>query len=149
MNRVAQALTGWKDGAAGRSLGEVFRIVNEQTRQPVESPVTKVIREGVVVGLANHTALIARDGSEVPIDDSGAPIRSAGGDIIGVVLVFRDVTERRRLERLRRDLQGELERQVQERTAELRASEERFRLLVEGTRDYGIFLLDPEGRVVS
>jgi PAS domain S-box-containing protein len=149
MNPVAQALTGWKDGAAGRLLGEVFRIVNEQSRQPVESPVTKVIRQGVVVGLANHTALIAKDGGEVPIDDSGAPIRNAGGDIIGVVLVFRDVTERRRLERLQRDLQGHLEQQVQERTADLRASEERFRLLVEGTQDYAIFLLDPEGRVVS
>ena len=149
MNRVAQDLTGWKDGAAGRALEEVFRIVNEQTRQPVESPVTKVIRQGVIVGLANHTALIARDGSEVPIDDSGAPIRNAGGEIVGVVLVFRDVTERRRLERLQRDLQGQLERRVQERTAELRASEERFRLLVEGTHDYAIFLLDPEGRVVS
>src|SRR5207237_8237143 len=88
-------------------------------------------------------------GSEVPIDCSGALIRNAGGDIIGVVLVFRDVTERRRLERLQRDLQGQLERQVQERTAELRASEERFRLLVEGTHDYAIYLLDPEGGVVS
>jgi PAS domain S-box-containing protein len=149
MNRVAQATTGWEDGGVGRPLEEVFRIVNEQTRQPGESPVTKVIREGVVVGLANHTALIAREGTEVPIDDSGAPIRNAGGEIVGVVLVFRDVTERRRLERLQRDLQGQLERQVQERTAELRASEERFRLLVEGTRDYAIFLLDPEARVVS
>jgi PAS domain S-box-containing protein len=149
MNRVAQDLTGWKDGAVGRPLGEVFRIVNEQTRQPVENPVTKVIREGLVVGLGNHTALIAKDGSETPIDDSGAPIRNAGGDIIGVMLVFRDVTERRRLERLQRDLQGQLERQVLERTAELRASEERFRLLVEGTTDYAIFLLDPAGRVVS
>jgi PAS domain S-box-containing protein len=123
MNRVAQAMTGWEDGAAGRPLGEVFHIVNEQTRQPVESPVTRVIREAVVVGLANHTALIARDGTAIPIDDSGAPIRNAEGEIIGVVLVFRDVTERRRLERLQRDLQSELERQVQERTAELRASE--------------------------
>jgi PAS domain S-box-containing protein len=149
MNRVAQALTGWKDEATGRHLQEVFRIVNEQTRQPVESPVTKVIREGVVVGLANHTALIAKDGGEVPIDDSGAPIRNAGGEIVGVVLVFRDVTERRRLERLQRDLQGELERQVQERTAELRASEERFRLLVDGADDYAIFLLDPTGHVIS
>src|SRR5436305_10480324 len=110
MNRVAENLTGWEDGAAGRPLGEVFRIVNEQTRQPVESPVTKVIREGGVVGLANHTALIARDGTEVPIDDSGAPIRNAGGAIVGVVLVFRDVTERRGRERLQRDLQGRLER---------------------------------------
>jgi PAS domain S-box-containing protein len=149
MNRVAQAMTGWKTEADDKPLAEVFRIVNEQTRQPVESPVTKVIREGVVVGLANHTALIAKDGTEVPIDDSGAPIRNAEGEIIGVVLVFRDVTERRRLERLQRDLQGQLERQVQERTAELRLSEERFRLLVEGTQDYAIFMLDAEGRVVS
>ncbi len=149
MNPVARALTGWEDGGAGRPLGEVFRIVNEQTRRPVESPVTRVLREGAVVGLANHTVLVARDGREVPIDDSGAPIRDAGGDIVGVVLVFRDVTERRRLERLQRDLQGQLERQVQERTAELRASEERFRLLVEGTQDYAILLLDPQGRVVS
>jgi len=149
MNRVAQHLTGWKNEAAGRPLEEVFRIVNEQTRQPVESPVTKVIRRGVVVGLANHTALIAKDGGEVPIDDSGAPIRNARGEIVGVVLVFRDVTERRRLERLQRDLQGELERQVRERTAELRSSQERFRLLVEGTQDYAIFLLDPTGHVAS
>ncbi len=78
MNRVAQDLTGWTDGAAGRPLGEVFRIVNEHTRQPVESPATRVIREGVIVGLANHTVLIARDGSERPIDDSAAPIRNAG-----------------------------------------------------------------------
>src|SRR5262249_40251766 len=149
MNRVAQAMTGWQDGAAGRPLDEVFRIVNEQTRRPVEGPVTRVLREGVVVGLANHTALIARDGTEVPIDDSGAPIRNAEGEIIGVVLVFRDVTERRRLERLQRDLQSQLERQVQERTAELRASEERFRLLVDGTQDYAIFMLDPQGHIVS
>jgi PAS domain S-box-containing protein len=149
MNRVAQALTGWQDEALGRPLTEVFRIVNEQTRRPVESPVTKVIREGAVVGLANHTVLIRKGGTEVPIDDSGAPIRNAEGEIIGVVLVFRDVTERRRVERLQRDLQAELERQVHERTAELRASEERFRLLIEGTQDYAILMLDPEGRVAS
>ena len=149
MNRVAQALTGWEDGGAGRPLQEVFRIVNEQTRQPIESPVTKVIEKGVVVGLANHTALIAKDGTEVPIDDSGAPIRNAKGEIIGVVLVFRDVSEQRRLERWQRDLMVQFERQVQERTAELRASEERFRFLVDGTRDYAIFMLDPQGRIVS
>lgn len=100
MNPVAESLTGWKEGdAAGKSLTEVFNIINEETRKLVESPVTKVLRKGVVVGLANHTLLVARDGAEIPIDDSGAPIRDAKGDIIGVVLVFRDIRERRKAER--------------------------------------------------
>jgi PAS domain S-box-containing protein len=99
MNRVAEELTGWPlADASGRPLEEVFKIVNEYSREPVESPVAKVLREGKVVGLANHTSLIARDGSERPIDDSGAPIRDAAGVIIGVVLVFRDNTERARAE---------------------------------------------------
>jgi len=95
-NPVAQSLMGWtKAEIAGKPIEEVFRIVNEFTRQPVESPVQKVLREGAVVGLANHTVLIARDGTEIPIDDSAAPIRYQGR-ILGVVLVFRDITERRR-----------------------------------------------------
>jgi PAS domain S-box-containing protein len=103
MNPVAQALTGWNEEAEGRLLKEVFRIINEQTRQPVENPVSRVMREGVVVGLANHTLLIAKDGTERPIDDSAAPIRNAKGEVAGVVLVFRDVSERRRQERLAQD----------------------------------------------
>jgi PAS domain S-box-containing protein len=96
LNPVAVALTGWQaHEAAGRPLAQVFRIINEHTRQPVEDPVSRVLREGTVIGLANHTLLIARDGREVPIDDSGAPIRGEGGAIAGVVLVFRDVTEAR------------------------------------------------------
>ncbi|MBI5667666.1 MAG: PAS domain-containing protein [Chloroflexi bacterium] len=99
MNAVAEQLTGWTQAeAAGRPLVEVFHILNEYTRQPVESPVDKVMREGTVVGLANHTILIAKDGREVPIDDSGAPIRDSRGQIAGVVLVFRDITERRAVE---------------------------------------------------
>src|SRR5262249_41167924 len=91
------ALTGWEPNeAAGKPLEQVFHIVNEETGRPVESPVRKVLREGVVVGLANHTVLVARDGREVPIDDSGAPIPGEGGAVAGVVLVFRDVTEARR-----------------------------------------------------
>jgi PAS domain-containing protein len=83
-------------------LKEVFVIINEETRQPVESPVDKVLREGIVVGLANHTLLLARDGRETPIDDTGAPIRDENGNLIGVILVFHDVTERRRQEQEQR-----------------------------------------------
>ena len=116
MNGAAERVTGWLEGdARGRPLPVVFRIVNQYTRQPVESPVSKVIREGVVVGLANHTVLIARDGIERPIDDSGAPIRDHTGKIIGVVLVFRDVTERARVERVLRQNEQDLLRALEER----------------------------------
>ncbi len=99
MNAVAVALTGWsEEEAQGRACSEVFRIVNEKTRLETESPVTKVLRDGVISGLANHTILIARDGTEHNIDDSGSPIRDKAGQLIGVVLIFRDVTERRKIE---------------------------------------------------
>ena len=99
MNPVAEELTGWtQDDARGEVLKSVFHIVNEQTRTEVESPVMKVLREGVVVGLATHTILIRKGGGELAIDDSGAPIRNAKGELVGVVLVFRDVTEKRREE---------------------------------------------------
>ncbi len=100
LNKVALSLLRAPEtGIVGKHLDDVFRIVNEFSRARVESPVTKVLREGSVVGLANHTILIARDGTEIPIDDSGASIRSAEGPISGTVLVFRDITERRRAER--------------------------------------------------
>jgi PAS domain S-box-containing protein len=93
LNPVAESLTGWTSAEAqGRSLTEVFPIFNEDTRRPVENPVDKVLREGVVVGLANHTVLVRRDGSETPIDDSAAPIRQTDGTLDGVVLVFRDAS---------------------------------------------------------
>ena len=99
MNPVAEELTGWTEAEAkGRSLDEVFRIVNETSRAPVESPVAHVLRDGVVVGLANHTVLLGRDGSERPIADSAAPVREGEGPIQGVVLVFRDQTEEQRTE---------------------------------------------------
>jgi len=99
MNAVAQHLTGWKlDDARGHALEDVFKIVHEETRVPCESPVEKVRRLRTVIGLANHTVLIARDGREVVIDDSAAPIMSGDGEMIGVVLVFRDVTEEKRLQ---------------------------------------------------
>ncbi len=98
-NDVAAALTGWStEDAVGQPVNEVFHIVNEFSGQLVESPVDRVLREGVIVGLANHTVLIAKDGTRRPIEDSGSPIRLRG-EIAGVVLVFRDVTERRKAER--------------------------------------------------
>ncbi len=96
LNGMAEKLTGWSNlDAAGRTLETVFDIVNETTRERVESPATRALREGQIVGLANHTVLIARDGVERAIDDSAAPIRDADGALLGAVLVFRDVTEQR------------------------------------------------------
>jgi PAS domain S-box-containing protein len=94
LNPVAEALTGWTSPeAAGQPLEHVFPIINEKTRQPAENPVSKVLRDGITIGLANHTVLIARDGREIPIDDCAAPIRVEEGAVGGVVLVFRDVTD--------------------------------------------------------
>jgi len=105
LNGVAEELTGWKqEEAEGRSLLEVFNIINEITGEPAEDPVDKALKTGVIVGLANHTALIAKDGTERSIADSCAPIRALDGSIIGAVLVFRDVTEQKQLEEERERL---------------------------------------------
>ncbi len=99
LNPVACQLTGWEaEAARGRPLGEVFRLVSGQTREPVEDPVARIMAAGQVVGLVGQTLLLARDGGERQIADSGAPIRDAQGRVQGVVLVFRDVTEQLRLE---------------------------------------------------
>ncbi|XWK66912.1 CHASE3 domain-containing protein [Tunturiibacter gelidiferens] len=96
MNRVAEQLTGWQEEESrGISLHTVFPIFNEDTRAAVENPVDKVRRLGTIVGLANHTFLVSKDGTEICIDDSGAPICDSSGKMIGIVLVFRDITERR------------------------------------------------------
>jgi PAS domain S-box-containing protein len=101
LNPVAEALTGWKEkDAVDWKLEKVFNIINEETRKQVESPVQKVLREGLVVGLANHTILISKDKREIPIADSGAPIKNEKGEIIGVVLVFRDQTDERMNQKL-------------------------------------------------
>src|SRR4029079_8108621 len=117
VNPVAERLTGWREAeAAGHPITEVFNIVNEETRATAVNPVARVLAEGVVVGLANHTALISRDGTERPIADSGAPILSGDGRPAGAVLVFRDITEDRRAEEA------------------LRQSEEKLRLMIASVR---------------
>jgi len=132
INPVAERLTGWSEReAVGRRIGEVLNIVNEETGEAAPNPVDRVLAEGIVVGLANHTALIARDGTERPIADSGAPILDAQGTPRGAVLVFRDVTEERRAQET------------------LYQSEEKLRLMITSVHDYAIFMLDPSGRVTS
>lgn len=98
MNPVAEALTGWtRDEAAGRSLEEVFHIIGAKTREKAENPVDRVLKDGRIVGLANHTLLIAKGGKEYQIADSAAPIKDDKGIVTGVVLVFRDVTDEYRM----------------------------------------------------
>ena len=96
MNEVAEELTGWSlHDALQKPAKEVFNIINEHTHQKVDDPVTKVLDKGTVVGLANHTLLVRRDRTEVAIDDSGAPIKDRNGNTLGVVLVFRDISDRK------------------------------------------------------
>ncbi len=112
MNGVAEKLTGWTLlEASQKDVKTVFNIINQETRLPVENPIIKVLDEGVIVGLANHTVLLPKNGSEIPIDDSGAPIKDKDGKIIGVVLVFRDITEQKKSQEA------------------LKVSEEKYRLL--------------------
>ncbi len=114
LNPVAESLTGWRnDEAVGRPLDEILHVVNETTRLPVDNPAAKAMTEGVVVSLESQALLIAKDGAERPIDDSAAPIRDEQGGVSGVVLIFRDVAERRAVE------------------LNLRRNEERLRLFVE------------------
>jgi PAS domain S-box-containing protein len=106
MNTVAEALTAWTLGEAlAKPIAEVFNIINEDTRQRVDNPVEKVLEQGIICGLANHTLLVRKNGTEVAIDDSGAPIKGEQGSITGVVLIFRDITERKNSEKVMRQSQ--------------------------------------------
>ncbi len=104
MNPVAEELTGWNESEARTNfLKDIFVIINEESRAPVENPVEIVIKEGKTVGLANHTILISKTGKEIPIADSGAPIKTEKGEVIGVVLVFRDKTSEHEAEKILMD----------------------------------------------
>lgn len=110
MNNQAESLTGWKlEEASQKPTKTVFNIINERTRLEVESPIERALREGIVVGLANHTVLIRKDGKEIPVDDSGAPIKDGNGKTTGVVLVFRDITQRRQADQDRERLSAIVE----------------------------------------
>ena len=144
MNNVAEELTGWTlPEASTKPVAEVFNIINEHTRYQVENPVTKVLREGMIVGLANHTILVRKDGTELSIDDSGAPIRDTSGKTVGVVLVFRDITEKKEAVDKLRKAHGELEHQVERRTTQLRQQAE----LLDLAHD-AIILTDKVGIIV-
>ncbi|MFQ6062657.1 MAG: PAS domain S-box protein [Methanosarcinales archaeon] len=127
LNPVAEALTGWKkEEGVGKLLKEVFNIINEETGKPAENPVKRILQEGVVVELGNNIILIAKDGTKLPIEDSCAPIKDDRGKILGTVLVFRDITERKKAEEELRKYQDHLEELVKERTAELTAANEQL-----------------------
>ncbi|HZD59710.1 MAG TPA: SpoIIE family protein phosphatase [Anaerolineae bacterium] len=158
LNGVAEELTGWtQEEAEGKRLLKVFNIINEITREPAEDPVDKALKTGVIVGLANHTALIAKDGTERSIADSCAPIRDSSGSIIGAVLVFRDVTEQKKAEEIRVQLHRQAEYELEISNLLLKAADalaesiDLNRVLesladivldVTGRRRIGIYLLD-------
>jgi PAS domain S-box-containing protein len=124
MNGVSEGLTGWTLlEASGKPVESIFKIVNELTHETVDDPVFKVLEKGVIVGLANHTILVRKDGTELAVDDSGAPIRDKSGKITGVVLIFRDITQRRQMEAKLDKYRKHLEDLVEERSKQLKDAE--------------------------
>ncbi|MBU4126279.1 MAG: PAS domain S-box protein, partial [Proteobacteria bacterium] len=156
MNPVAEDLTGWDETeTAGKPLEDIFNIINDQTGGRAENPVTRVLQKGVVVGMADHTVLIAKDGTKRHIADSGAPIRDEEGEIIGTVMVFRDITERKQAEEELRKHRDHLEELVQDRTEALRESEKKTKQVKEylelqvDRMPIGLILWDAEFHVTS
>lgn len=130
MNPVAEKLTGWnQEDALGKDLREIFNIINEETRSVIESPVTKVLREGIAVNLVSNTTLITKNGMEIPINDIGAPIRDERRNIIGVVLIFRDITEHKQA------------------IGALMAEQERLSVTLQSIKD-GIIAIDTDSRII-
>ncbi len=128
MNPVAETLTCWKqEEALGNDLTQIFQTINEKTREVVENPVELALERGEIVGLENHTLLITKDGDEIPIDDSAAPIKNESGNILGAVLVFHDITERQQLETLLQKTNEELEGRVAQTISQLRLANEQLR----------------------
>lgn len=118
LNPVAEESPLGNDEAGGRPIGEVFSLINEDSRRPPDDIVTLVLKEGMTKTLANHTALVTRDGREIPIEDSAAPILDASGRVIGAVIVFHDVTEKRHAQEALKRSHEELEQRIEERTRE-------------------------------
>jgi PAS domain S-box-containing protein len=139
LNTVAQSLTGWtQQDAEGQLLKAVLPLIYEETRRPLAHPLAKVIGDGAIASLGDHAVLVSRDGTERPVDDSAAPIKDSGGNITGMLLTFRDVSERRQAEvRLREEIHKTQE------------AEERLRMMVESVKDYALYSLDVQGRIVS
>jgi PAS domain S-box-containing protein len=132
LNPAAEALTGWsRPEAEGRDIAELYRIIDGETRAPLESPTSAVLREGRPARLPPHRLLLTRDGRELPITDTAAPIPGEEGQTVGAVLVFHDISSQRQSE------------------AALRAAEEYLRMIIESVRDYAIFSVDPEGRITT
>ncbi|HEY9901565.1 MAG TPA: ATP-binding protein [Candidatus Sericytochromatia bacterium] len=128
MNPVAETLTCWKqEEVLGNDLTQIFQTINEKTREVVENPATLALREGVTVGLENHTLLITKNGTEIPIDDSAAPIKNDAGNILGAVLIFHDITEQQQVKAFLERTNEELEARVAENTAQLRETNEQLR----------------------
>ena len=139
LNPVAETMTGWRSAEAmGQPIATVFNIINEETLAPAEIPVERVLREGRVVGLANHTALISRDGTVRAIEDSAAPIRDSSGNVLGVVMVFHDVTQ-----------VTKQERQLRASRANLEVSERRMRTLLDALPVGVAFSEDPKCLVAT
>lgn len=145
LNRVAESLTGWSEREAyNKDIEEVFHIISEEARQRVENPVKRVLKEGVVIGLANHTLLLSHDGKEIPIADSGAPICDEDGTILGVVLVFRDQTAERQAQRKLEEAREFAENVVETLRGPLLVLDENFRIISANRAYYRLFNTIPE-----